>query len=159
MLFRNWPCRSIFGPWQGITAEQNATVASVSTDLTETFGSAAYYNEQYPADANWQDMQWGSNYERLQSIKQQVDPDGVFSCRNCVGSEAGFWYIYIVDYYINILQAKVMEMVCAIFFPFSMAWLKVCVVYNFLDLILDCGVSFKAFRHWKYQTIVNSSTQ
>lgn len=64
----------------------NATEES----LTDVFGLAAYYNEQFPTNENWQDMQFGSNYARLLKIKQAVDPKGVFSCRNCVGSEGGF---------------------------------------------------------------------
>ncbi|KAJ3492527.1 hypothetical protein NLG97_g5329 [Lecanicillium saksenae] len=80
----------VFGPWDGISAEQNATVEAVSAGLTETFGSAVYYNEEYPADKDFQGVQWGSNYPRLLAIKKKVDPRGLFNCRNCVGSEAGF---------------------------------------------------------------------
>ncbi|KND88978.1 hypothetical protein TOPH_06479 [Tolypocladium ophioglossoides CBS 100239] len=80
----------VAGPWQGITAQQNATLEAVSASMTATFGTAVYYNEQHPANVDWQDSQWGSNYPRLLSIKRKVDPNGVFSCRNCVGSEAGF---------------------------------------------------------------------
>lgn len=83
-------CCSIFGPWDGITAAQNATIETVSESLTETFGSPAYYNEEYPADDDFSGVQWGSNYPRLLSIKKALDPKGVFSCRNCVGSEKGF---------------------------------------------------------------------
>lgn len=83
-------CCSIFGPWDGITAAQNATIETVSETLTETFGSPAYYNEEYPADDDFSGVQWGSNYPRLLSIKKALDPKGVFSCRNCVGSEKGF---------------------------------------------------------------------
>ena len=44
-----------------------------------------YANEADPDMADWQHAFWGSNYERLFSIKKQVDPDGVFYCRSCVG--------------------------------------------------------------------------
>jgi hypothetical protein len=46
-----------------------------------------YANEADPNFPDWQHAFWGSNYERLRSIKQQVDPFGVFYCRSCVGSE------------------------------------------------------------------------
>lgn len=46
-----------------------------------------YANEADPHSPDWQHAFWGSNYERLFSIKQQVDPFGVFYCRSCVGSE------------------------------------------------------------------------
>jgi hypothetical protein len=46
-----------------------------------------YANEADPNFPDWQHAFWGSNYERLFRIKQQVDPSGVFYCRSCVGSE------------------------------------------------------------------------
>jgi hypothetical protein len=46
-----------------------------------------YANEADPNFPDWQHAFWGSNYERLLSIKKQVDPSGVFYCRSCVGSE------------------------------------------------------------------------
>jgi FAD/FMN-containing dehydrogenase len=57
--------------------------------MTETFGTAAYYNEGYHEE-NWQDTFFGKNYARLLEVKKKVDPDGVFSCNMCVGSEKGF---------------------------------------------------------------------
>jgi hypothetical protein len=46
-----------------------------------------YANEADPESPNWQHAFWGSNYPRLLQIKRQVDPQGVFWCRACVGSE------------------------------------------------------------------------
>ncbi|TLD37118.1 FAD-binding domain-containing protein [Venturia nashicola] len=46
-----------------------------------------YANEADPDSPGWQQAFWGSNYERLLSIKKKVDPEGVFYCRACVGSE------------------------------------------------------------------------
>jgi hypothetical protein len=46
-----------------------------------------YANEADPDTPDWQHAFWGSNYERLLQIKQMVDPEGVFYCRACVGSE------------------------------------------------------------------------
>jgi len=33
---------------------------------------------------DWQQLYWGENLDRLQKIKADVDPNGVFTCRNCV---------------------------------------------------------------------------
>ncbi|KAJ0267575.1 hypothetical protein Brms1b_013703 [Colletotrichum noveboracense] len=38
-------------------------------------------------EKDWQQAYWGSNYERLLSIKKTVDPDDVFWCEPCVGNE------------------------------------------------------------------------
>lgn len=46
-----------------------------------------YANEADPESPGWQQAFWGSNYERLFAIKKKVDPEGVFYCRACVGSE------------------------------------------------------------------------
>lgn len=46
-----------------------------------------YANEADPYFPDWQHAFWGSNYERLFSIKRKLDPFGVFYCRSCVGSE------------------------------------------------------------------------
>lgn len=46
-----------------------------------------YANEADPDSPGWQQAFWGSNYERLYKIKNKVDPEGVFYCRACVGSE------------------------------------------------------------------------
>ncbi|KAF2431185.1 FAD-binding domain-containing protein [Tothia fuscella] len=46
-----------------------------------------YANEADPNSPDWQHAFWGSNYERLFAIKKSVDPEGVFYCRACVGSE------------------------------------------------------------------------
>jgi hypothetical protein len=48
-----------------------------------------YPNEADPNLPNWQRAFWGSNYPKLLDIKQRVDPNGVFYCRSCVGSE--YW--------------------------------------------------------------------
>ena len=47
----------------------------------------AYLNEADKEEENWQDSFWGENYGRLSQIKKKWDPDGVFWCRPCVGSE------------------------------------------------------------------------
>jgi hypothetical protein len=46
-----------------------------------------YASEADPNTPNWQRAFWGTNYAKLLSIKKRLDPDGVFYCRACVGSE------------------------------------------------------------------------
>ncbi|KAF9431819.1 hypothetical protein BGZ76_011660 [Entomortierella beljakovae] len=52
-----------------------------------TPGSGAYFNEADVAEPNWQTNFFGANYPRLKSIKNKVDPRGLFACHQCVGSE------------------------------------------------------------------------
>jgi Berberine and berberine like len=49
--------------------------------------SGAYVNEADVNEPKWQQVFWGSNYERLVDIKRRVDPGDVFWCQPCVGSE------------------------------------------------------------------------
>ncbi len=79
-----------FGNFTGVSAADNATVASVLAPANQVFGLDSYYNEEYPADSEWQESLFGSNYARLVEIKKQVDPRGVFNCRRCVDSESGY---------------------------------------------------------------------
>lgn len=54
-------------------------------DLTDTF----YFSESayLQRGESWKKAYWGTNYPHLLSIKQRYDPDGVFWCHNCVGSD------------------------------------------------------------------------
>ena len=49
--------------------------------------SGSYPNEGSYFEPNFQHSHWGANYPRLLEIKKKVDPDGLFYCRLCVGSE------------------------------------------------------------------------
>lgn len=73
-------------PTFGTTSAQRAKLEVLRKRADKTIGKAAYYNENSP-HIGWQDTQWGSNYPRLLKIKKQLDPNGVLSCRACVGSE------------------------------------------------------------------------
>jgi hypothetical protein len=35
----------------------------------------------------WQKVFWGSNYDRLLSIKRAKDPTNLFVCNRCVGTD------------------------------------------------------------------------
>lgn len=50
-------------------------------------GMGAYVNECDPTEPNQPETFWGSNYARLLKIKRRWDPQGVFWCSICVGSE------------------------------------------------------------------------
>lgn len=50
-------------------------------------GGGAYANEADPSVGEWKADFWGGNYERLREVKGKWDPEGVFWCRGCVGSD------------------------------------------------------------------------
>ncbi|KAJ4344564.1 uncharacterized protein N0V89_012308 [Didymosphaeria variabile] len=82
----------VTGPRNGtVTSQQLAEYGEVFKASDEEFGSEPYYNEEWSLDVeDWQARSWGSNYARLLEIKNQVDPDRVFNCPRCVGSEDGY---------------------------------------------------------------------
>ena len=46
---------------------------------------AAYFSESDIQEQDWEDVFWGpANYARLQTVKDEYDPKGVFSCHHCV---------------------------------------------------------------------------
>ncbi|KAG0029599.1 hypothetical protein BGZ82_007835 [Podila clonocystis] len=66
---------------------QRALTKAVSRLRAITPGSGAYVNEADPNEPDWQDSFFGANYPRLRQIKDKYDPQGMFICRKCVGSE------------------------------------------------------------------------
>jgi len=50
-------------------------------------GAGAYMSEADYIEPDFQHAFWGSKYERLYQVKQQLDPLGVFYAQNAVGSE------------------------------------------------------------------------
>lgn len=78
------------GTWSGLTQQVIDTGRAILANATAVFGTAAYYNEDFVLEENWQESFFGSNYPRLLDIKRRVDPSRVFNCRMCVGSEDGF---------------------------------------------------------------------
>jgi FAD/FMN-containing dehydrogenase len=53
-----------------------------------TPGTGSYVNETDYFEPDWQQSFWGENYQRLSEIKRRYDPEGLFYCHHCVGSEA-----------------------------------------------------------------------
>ena len=47
----------------------------------------SYLNEGDFHEQDWQAAYWGSHYPGLLRVKERVDPDGLFVCHHCVGSE------------------------------------------------------------------------
>ncbi|KAK3628153.1 hypothetical protein LTR56_018765 [Elasticomyces elasticus] len=73
-----------------------ADIDSVRHDITFVKGAAmekqapdtgVYMNEANRLDPDWKQNFYGKHYERLSSIKKNVDPNGLFYCPTCVGSD------------------------------------------------------------------------
>ncbi|RSL42419.1 hypothetical protein CEP53_012205 [Fusarium sp. AF-6] len=65
-----------------MTNVEGAALRSLAPD------SGTYFNEADALEPDWQRAFWGHNYEKLLDIKHKYDPDRVFWCKKCVGSEA-----------------------------------------------------------------------
>ncbi|KAF2122532.1 hypothetical protein BDV96DRAFT_593064 [Lophiotrema nucula] len=76
-------------PWDG-----NANLGFSKSDrlmwsASKAFDTwTAYSNEDMNFERDFQQSFWGENYPRLIQIKEEVDPDLLFQCPSCVGSEA-----------------------------------------------------------------------
>jgi len=65
-----------------------AGVAAATKVLREaTPGAGTYLNEADYFEPDWQQEFWGPSYERLSQIKRKYDPEDLFFCHHCVGSE------------------------------------------------------------------------
>ena len=53
------------------------------------FDQGTYFNEPSEYLPNWKRDYWGGHYDRLLTIKRRWDPDNVFTCLHCVGSDLG----------------------------------------------------------------------
>jgi FAD/FMN-containing dehydrogenase len=71
---------------EGEGAKAGVTAAMrVIRDATP--GGGSYVNEADYFEPDWQQSFWGENYQRLLEIKRKYDPEGLFYCHHCVGSE------------------------------------------------------------------------
>jgi FAD/FMN-containing dehydrogenase len=65
-------------------------VAKSMDELRKVVPNAgSYVSESNFFDRSWQQSFWGSNYPRLQAVKAQYDPEGLFFVHHGVGSE--YW--------------------------------------------------------------------
>jgi hypothetical protein len=76
----------------GASVEARAEVARLTTEGVRVLmelepDMGAYLNEADRNQPDWQKAFWGVNYGRLKAIKKEVDPEGLFTCRPCVGAE------------------------------------------------------------------------
>ena len=68
--------------------DQRARVtAAMKFIRNATLGAGSYVNETDYFEPDWQREFWGDNYQRLLKIKRKYDPEGLFLCHHCVGSE------------------------------------------------------------------------
>ncbi|XP_055340389.1 uncharacterized protein LOC129589601 [Paramacrobiotus metropolitanus] len=83
----------LFATWNATTstteiAEKEAALNSGLQVWRNAYpDSGVYHNEIGLGEPYWQKASWGTNYERLLSVKRQMDPNEVFLCEKCVGSE------------------------------------------------------------------------
>jgi FAD/FMN-containing dehydrogenase len=68
-------------------AQRDRVSAAMKAIRAATPGAGSYVNETDWFEPDWQRSFWGENYARLLSIKRKYDPDRVFVCHHCVGSE------------------------------------------------------------------------
>ncbi|KAG8724815.1 hypothetical protein FRC09_013776 [Ceratobasidium sp. 395] len=80
--------------WNDTTpAETIDNIKKTITDYTQALGElagldqAAYFNEADPQEPVWKKAFFGAHYNRLLRIKRDVDPEGLFTCNRCVGSD------------------------------------------------------------------------
>ncbi|CAF2668844.1 unnamed protein product [Rotaria sp. Silwood2] len=86
----------IQGWYENTSAADQTLLAShlrTQVELLQTVAggsqSSCYLNEADPNEPDWQQKFFGTqaHYNRLKSIKNAVDPNGLFICKNCVGSD------------------------------------------------------------------------
>ena len=72
-----------------IKAKKGIKQANKAMALLQTLSpdSGTYPNEADYFIKNWQSTLWGSNYPKLLQIKRKYDPQNLFTCHHCVGSE------------------------------------------------------------------------
>ncbi|KAK5057691.1 hypothetical protein LTR84_011692 [Exophiala bonariae] len=68
--------------------EDDITFVKVAAMKALAPNTGAYMNEADRHDPDWKVDFYGSNYNKLLSIKQKYDPVSVFFCPTCVGSDA-----------------------------------------------------------------------
>ncbi|KAJ9245257.1 hypothetical protein C8Q69DRAFT_211537 [Paecilomyces variotii] len=76
-------------PWSEMIARQDLMTHKIMPEIeAATPNSGAYMNEADFRQPNFQQVFFGSNYEKLKKIKQRWDKDGFFYATKSVGSEA-----------------------------------------------------------------------
>ena len=65
---------------------QKMNVAQFAENVRK-FGDGEYINDGYAPSPDWKENFWGANYEKLLRVKIKYDPDNLFYCHHCVGSD------------------------------------------------------------------------
>ncbi|KAF4976731.1 hypothetical protein FZEAL_6646 [Fusarium zealandicum] len=81
-------------PMEGYDVEKNMdlftnlrnNIVPVYRQLSPSTGT--YMNEADWGDANWREDFFGHHWNRLSQVKAKYDPEGIFYCHVCVGSDA-----------------------------------------------------------------------
>jgi FAD/FMN-containing dehydrogenase len=71
----------------GAKAAREHVGAAMQIIRDATPGAGSYVNETDYFEPDWQRAFWGTHYPRLLEIKRKYDPQGLFFCHHCVGSE------------------------------------------------------------------------
>jgi FAD/FMN-containing dehydrogenase len=76
-------------PTNTSAARRNAeAIEKAADELRRVVPKAgSYVSESNYFDSNWQQSFWGQNYDRLRSIKDKYDPEGLFFVHHGVGSD------------------------------------------------------------------------
>ncbi|KAK4989839.1 hypothetical protein LTR66_006953 [Elasticomyces elasticus] len=74
---------------QAVVGEIHADITNVKVRAMKELApnTGCYMNEADRLDPEWQRIFYGGHYAVLESIKRRYDPDDVFYCLTCVGSE------------------------------------------------------------------------
>jgi hypothetical protein len=84
-LITNWDSTA---PWSNMEAAQKRMTEEFMPKITAlTPGSGSYLNEADFRQEGWKDVFFGSNYGKLQDIKNKYDPDNMFYILKGVGSD------------------------------------------------------------------------
>ncbi|KAG0264032.1 hypothetical protein DFQ27_001507 [Actinomortierella ambigua] len=74
-------------PWGTQRAYNRKLTKSFGRLRRITPGGGSYHVEADPNEPDWQQAFFGTHYPRLLSVVDKYDPQGLFVCRRCVGSE------------------------------------------------------------------------
>lgn len=64
---------------------RNTISASIEPFKTLTPGGGCYMNEGDWTEESWEQVFFGSNYDKLLQVKRKYDPSSLFNCWKCVG--------------------------------------------------------------------------
>lgn len=80
----NWPNNAT----EAEKKQRKQTLVDIRLKLEKIVGrdGGTYVNEANPYEPRWEEVFWGSNYDRLEKVKRRIDPHKMMVCNRCVGS-------------------------------------------------------------------------